>query len=250
MDLFLAHAGLDGRNPLGFRVVSLDLAVELLNLQVLGFHRLADVLEHGVHLLHLLAHRLHLLLRGLECRIVLVGQQLGIDGLGKPCGHLLRARPVHVLDKQVAGHRPQLRVALQQLAHGVQRLLTLGHVAWAGRHRHVVLADAGVVDFLDDNPALVLDLLDRHGLRRVDHRLVSLPVHADDARNALGVVDLGDHVHQLPRGVPNRPRQIVHIVVGAGVGLLLAGQDGAARTLVAGCTQTGVVLPGRTLDVV
>jgi hypothetical protein len=191
-----------------------------------------------VHLLHLLPHRLHLLVGRLQCRVVLIRQQLGVNGLGKPCGHLLRARPVHVLDEQVAGHRPQLRVALQQLAHGVQRLLPLGHVAWAGRHRNVVLADVGVVDLLDDDALLVLNLPDRHRLRRVNHGLICLAVHADDARNALRVVDLRYQIDQLPRGVPNRPRQVVHIVVGAGVGLLLARQDRPPRPLVAGGAQT------------
>ena len=170
-----------------------------------------------MHLFHLFAHSLHLLLRGLQCWIVCVRQQLGVNGLGKPLRHLLRAWPVHVLDEQIAGHCPQVRVALQQEAHSVQRLLTLGHVAWAGRHRNVVLTNARVVYLLDDDALLVLNLLDRHGLRRVNGRLVSLAVNANDARDALRVVNLRDHVHQLPGGVPYRPRQVVHVMVRAGV---------------------------------
>jgi len=94
-------------------------------------------------LIHLCAHGLDLLLSGLQFRrLVAVCHELGIDGFGKPLGHLLSTWPVHVLDEQVASHSPQLWVALQQLGHGFQGLLTLGRVAWAGGHHNVVLADA------------------------------------------------------------------------------------------------------------
>ena len=203
-----------------------------------------------MHLLHLLAHRLHLLLRGLKCRIVIVSQQFRVDGLGKPLAHLLSAWPVHVLDEQVTRHAPQLRVALQQLAHGIQRLLALGHVARASRHAHIVLANAKVVDFLDHNACLVDDLAHRLRLIRVDHRRIRLPIDADDAGNALGVVDFWDQIHNLPSGVPNRPRQIVDVVVGACVALFFTRQDRSARAFVARSAQTGVILAGSALDVI
>ena len=191
-------------------------------------------MQHLLHLLHFLAHCLHLLVGRLQCRIVLVRQQLGVNSLGKPCGHFLRARPVHVLDKQVAGHSPQLRVALQQLAHSVERFLPLRHVARANSHRNVVLADIGVVNLFNNNTLLVLNLLDRHRLRRVDHGLVGFAVHADNPRNALGVVDFRYQIDQLPCCVTNSTGQVVNIMVGAGVGLLFPRQNSPPRAFVAG----------------
>ena len=94
-----------------------------------------------MHLLHLLPHRLNLLIRGLDRRVLTILKQLRINGLGKPFRHLLRARPIHVLDEQVARHFPQVRVALKQVTHCLKRLLPLGHVAWPGRDANVVLAD-------------------------------------------------------------------------------------------------------------
>ena len=140
-----------------------------------------------------MVHGLHLLLGRSQRRIVLiVADDRRIDDLGKALRHLLSARPVHVLDEQVASNFPQVRVALQQLSHRLQRLLTLGGKAWPGDDHHVVLADAGVVDLFDHNAPLVADLLDRLGLHRVDLDHLGLAVLADDPGDALGVVDLRD----------------------------------------------------------
>ena len=227
------------------------MAVELLDLHLLRFDGFADILQHAVHLFHFLCHRLHLHLGRLQFgRFVAGCEQFRVDGLGKPRRHFLRARPIHVFDKQVAGHRPQLRVALQQLRHRVQRFLPFGHVARAGRHRHVVFADVGVVNFLNDNALFVLNFFDRHRLHRVNHGLVSFAVHADNPRNALRVVNLRNQIDQLPRRVTNGARQVVHVVISAGIRLLLPRQDGAARAFVAGCAQTGVILACRAFNVV
>ena len=252
MDLFFAHARLHRADPLGLGVVGFDLAVKLLDLEVLSFHRLADVLKHLVHLLHLLAHRLHLLLRLRQLwGHVRVVYQLRVNGLGKSFAHLLSARPIHILDEQVAGHGPQVWIALQEPRHGVQRLLPLGHVARAGRHRNVVLADIRVVDLLDRGAGLlVYDLTHRLGLRRVDHCLVCLTVNADDPSNALRVVDPRDHVDELPRCVPNGSRKVVDKMVGAGIALPLSRQNSATRGFVACRAQTAVVLAGCAFNVI
>jgi hypothetical protein len=76
---------------------------------------------------------------------------LGSIVFAKRAAHFLSARPVHVLDEQVASHSPQLRVALQQSAHSVERFLPLRHVAWANSHRNVVFADIGVVNLFNNN---------------------------------------------------------------------------------------------------
>ena len=84
----------------------------------MSLNRLADILDHLMHLIHLLAHRLNLLLCGLQLwRLVAVFHEFRINGLGKALGHLLSARPIHVLDEQVTGNSPQLWVALQELRH-------------------------------------------------------------------------------------------------------------------------------------
>ena len=187
-----------------------------------------------MHLIHLLTHCLYLLLCRLQFwRLVILGHQLGINCLGKSFCHLLRPRPVHVLDEKIARHSPQLRVALQQLAHRVQRLLALGHVAWASGHAHIVHTHAGVVYLLDCYARLIHNLLHRLGLVRVDLSHASLTVHADDSRYALGVVYLGYQVHHLPGGVTDGSGQVVYIVVGAGVALLLTRQYGPSAALVA-----------------
>ena len=103
-----------------------------------------------MQLIKLLTHRLHLLFSRLQLWwLVAVFHKFGVDGLGKPFGHLLGTWPVHVLHEQIASHLPQLWVALQQLSHGFQGFLALGRIAWAGCHHHIVLADVGVVDFVD-----------------------------------------------------------------------------------------------------
>ena len=175
-----------------------------------------------MHLLHLLPHRLHLLLCSRQCWIVFaVAHQLRINGLGKPLGHLLSARPVHVLDEQVTGHLPELWVALQQLSHRLQRLLALGGVAWAGGRHDIVLANAGVVDFLYDNALLVNNLVDRLWLVRVDLDHLRLAVLANDPRHALRVVNLGDQVDQLPGDVPNATGEVVAVMVRANIAFSL-----------------------------
>ena len=117
---------------------------------------------------------------------------------------------------------------MQHLSHALQRFLTLGGVAWASDHPHVVLADVGVVDFVDDDAVLVNDFLDRLGLHRVDLGNRRLTVFTDDAGHALRVVNLGDQIHQLTTNMANSTGQIVHIVIGSNVALALAGQDGFA----------------------
>ena len=182
-----------------------------------------------MHLLHLLPHRLHLLLCSLQGRVVFsIAHQLRIDGLGKPFRHFLRPRPVHVLDKQVASHRPQLRVALQQLGHSFQRLLALGRVAWAGRSNHIVLADAKVVDFLNHNAFLVNDLVNRLLLIWVDANHLGVAVLANDPSHALRVVNLGNQVNQLAGNVSHAAGQIVAKVVCADIAFALPSQDSLA----------------------
>ena len=232
-------------------MVRLDVGFKLLDRQVAGFHRFLHVLEHPRHLLHLLVHGLHLLLGRSQSRIVLVvANDCRVDDLGKALRHLLGTRPVHVLDEQVASNFPQVWVALQQLGHGLQRLLALGGKAWAGDNHDIVLADAGVINFLNDDALLVPDLLDRLGLHRVDLDHLGLAVLADDPGDALGVVDFGDQIDQLPPDVADEPGVVVHVVVRAGVRLFLPRQDGLAAALVRCHAQSSVVLAGGRLDVV
>ena len=193
LNLLLAHASLRSRDALGFSLVLLNLSLVVFAAHVLRFNRPTDVLQHLLHLLHFLTHRLNLLLCGLQLRrLVAVLHQPGVNSLGKAFRHLLGTRPVHVLHKQVACHLPQLRVALQQLAHRIQRFLTLGCVAWPGGRHHIVLANTGVVDLVNHNALLVYDLLDRLGLHRVNLDHARFAVLTNNACNALCVVNLGD----------------------------------------------------------
>ena len=158
-----------------------------------------------MHLIHLLAHRLNLLLCGLQLwRLVAVFHELRINGLGKAFGHLLSARPVHVLDEQVTGNSPQLWVALQELRHRFQRLLPLGGVPRACGHDHIVLAYCWVVNLVDCDALLVNDPLDGFLLHRVNLGHVSLAVFANDPSNPLGIVNLGNQVHQLAGHIAHR----------------------------------------------
>ena len=181
-----------------------------------------------MQLVKLLTHCLHLLFRCLQLgRLVAVFHELRINGFGKAFGHLLGTRPVHILDKQVASHRPQLGVTLQQLSHCFQSLLALGCVAWACCHHHVVLADAWVVDFVDHHVVLH-DLLDWLFLHRVNLDHLSFAVQANDASHALCVVNLGDQVHKLAHDVTYTTGQVVAVMVSAHIALALAGQNGFA----------------------
>ena len=146
----------------------------------------------------------------------------------------MSAGPIHVLNEQVASHRPELRVALQNLRHGVHRFLPLGHVAGAGRDTDVVLADPWVVDFFDDIAHLVHNFADRLLLHRVNPRRISLAIHPDNPRNSLRVVDFRYQVHYLSGAVADGPRQVVNVVVSARIALLFAGQNGFTRPFVAG----------------
>ena len=113
LNLFFSHTGLHRANALSFGLICLDIGLKVLAFLLLHLNGLAHVLEHLVHLLHFLTHRLHLLLRGLQRRVIFaILKQLRINRLGKPLCHLLRPRPIHVLNKQIARHRPQLRIAL------------------------------------------------------------------------------------------------------------------------------------------
>jgi len=116
--------------------------------------------------------------------------------------------------------------------------LTLGQIAGAGRDRHVVLAHSGVVDLGNRVALRVHDALDRLLLHGVEPCNVGRAVLANDARNPLGVVDLGNQVDDLTGDVAHRAGQIVHIVVGARVGLPLTRQNGLAGALVGGLPQT------------
>ena len=183
-------------------------------------------------------------------RLIAFRQNLRIKNLLEPRCHLLRARPIHVLDEQIACHSPKLRVGLQDHRHGVQGFLTLGHVAWAGRDHHVVGADAGVVDLFDQRAHLVADFLNRFSLRWVELDHIDFAINADDAGDALRVVNLRDHVHDLPGDVADRTGQVVHVMVRTHVALLLAGEDGLTRAFIALHPKAGVVLARCTLNVV
>ena len=235
LNLLFGHTGLHGADALRLGLVGLDFSLVVLPLLLLRLDRLGDVLQHLVHLLHLLPHRLNLLIRGFQGRIfVVVLQQFGVNRLLQTFCHLLSTRPVHVLHKQVTSHLPQLRVALQNLRHGLHRLLTLGHVRRASGYADIVLADRRVVDFLNHNAVFIHDFADRLGLLRVNPRSLRLTVNADDAGNALGVVNLGDKVNKLARDVADGASQVVNVVVCAGVALPFTRQNCLAGTLVRG----------------
>ena len=222
---------MNSRKALGLCVKRLNHCLKVLAFHVLHFNGLMDVLKHLVHHLHLLAHRLHLLFSSLKRRGFVVRlKELGVNSLGKPLGHFLRARPVHVLDEQVASHGPKSRVALKKLRHGVKRFLTLGHVARPGRDAHIVLANAGVVDFFNYNVGVfgAYNLLDRLLLRRVNLSHVRFTVDADDAGDALGVVDLWNHVYDLARRVANGAGKVVNVVICACIALFFASQNSPA----------------------
>ena len=160
------------------------------------------------------------------------------------------AWPVHVLNEQVASHLPELRVGLQDHAHRIQCLLTLGHVGRAGSHYDVVPTNAGVVDFVDDDVVLVPDLFDRLLLGWIELDHVGVAVQTDDASHTLGVVNLRNQANELTSDMPDSPRQIIDVMISASVRLTLARQNCLARTLIGCRSQTGVVLPCGRLDVV
>ena len=251
LHLIRRHGACKSLHAFGFSVVSLDVGLEVLALQVLHFYRLAHVFNHLMHLLHFLGHSLDLLVSSCQCGvIVLVAKQFRINGLLEPLGNLLRARPVHVLDEQIASHLPQVRVALQQLSHRFQRFLTLGRVVRARDDHDVVLADARVVNFIDHDAVFVDDLLDRLGLHRIDLGHARLAIFTNDAGDPLSVVNLRDQVHQLTTNVADEPPIVVDVVVRARVAFLLTGQDGAARALVGRLAQRCVVLARGVFDIV
>ena len=156
-----------------------------------------------MHLLHFLPHCLHLHIGSLQGWVVLITHQFGVNGLSQPFSQLISTRPVHVLDEQVASHSPQLWVALQQVRHLFAGFGALGAVTRAGGHHHIVLADVGVVDLVNLNALLINNLLDRLGLRRVDSRHIGFTIFTNNPSHPLGVVDFGDHVHQLPGHIAN-----------------------------------------------
>ena len=215
-----------------------------------GLKRLVDVLQHLEHLLHFLCHRLNLLVCSLQGGIVVfVGKQFGVDGLAKACRHLLGARPVHVFDKKVARHSPQGRIALQNLRHGIHRLLALGHVAWASGHYNVVFAHRRVVNLLDDNARLIDNLLDRLWLAWIDFHHAGFVIDANDAGNPLSVVDFRDQIDQLTGDIPHGTRQIVHIMVGSYVCLMLTRQNSLARAFVGRLTKGRIILSSGCFNV-
>ena len=242
--MFRQHAVRQSTDALGFGLV-------LLNLEFLGFHGLANVLDHAKHLLHFRSHCLNLLVCSLQ-RWVFVGfsQQIGVNRLLKTLGHFLRTGPVHVLDEQIACHSPQRWVALQNLRHCVHCFLTLGQVAGACRDNHVVFTNGGVVDFVDNDVVFVSNLAHGFFLHWVNFDHVSRTIDANNPGNALGVVDFRDDVNQLTSDITNGSGQVVNVVVSSGVCLTLTGHNGTARTLVAGGTKAGIVLACGRFNVV
>ena len=193
LNLLFSHACLNRTNALGFGLIRFDIGLEVLALLLLHLNGLANILEHLVHLLHFLTHSLNLLLRGLQRRIVVAFfQELRINGFGKPLCHLLRSRPIHVLNKQIARHAPKLRIALQQLCHCLQRFLPLGCITRPSGNHHIVLANPRVVDFLNHNASLIHNLLNRHLLTWVNLDHLGLTIQPNNPGNALGVVNLGN----------------------------------------------------------
>ena len=87
-------------------------------------------------------------------------------------------------------------------------------------------------------------------LRRVNLSHIRLTVDADDAGDALGVVDLGDHVYDLARRVADGAGKVVNVVICACIALFFASQNSPSRPLVAGRAKATVVLTSGRFDVV
>ena len=180
---------------------------------------------------------------------MVVAEEFRINGFGKPFGHLLRTRPVHVFHKQVASHSPQLWVALQHLAHRCQSFLTLGCVAWASGCHYVVLADGWVVDRINDDVVSIADFPHWHGLIWINLCHICLAIFTDGSGDALSVIDLRDQINQLTCNVTNATCQVVTVMVRANVTLTLARKDSFSRPLVAALAKGRVVLTRCSLDV-
>ena len=195
MDLFGRHGRLNRRNTLGFGVVSLNFSLKAVDLQLLSLKAFLHLTD-GVHSrVKLLRERIKLLFGCCQLRrLVGAVHDLGVNDLGKALGHLLRARPIHILDEQIASDGPELRIRLEQHRHGVEGFLTLGHVAGASCDAHVVHAHRGVVDLVDHAAVLIADLLDGFGLHGVDLDHADFAVETNDAGHTFGVVNLRDQI--------------------------------------------------------
>ena len=71
----------------------------------------------------------------------------------------------------------------------------------------------------------------RRGL--IDRNLAVRAVFVDDPNDSLGVVNVGDQVHDDAASVADGPRQVIDVVERRNVALALAGEDGPAACLVA-----------------
>ena len=138
-----------------------------------------------------------------------------------------------MLDKKITRHGPKLRVPLQKRGHALQRFLPLRHVRRPRGHANVVLADSGVVNLRQQNARFIPDFPNGHRLVGVDPSRAHLAIHTDDAGNALRIVNLRNHIHNLPNDIPHATGEVVHVMVRARIGLLLTRHDGPPRALVA-----------------
>ena len=170
--------------------------------------------------------------------------------LPHPVGNLVRARPVEVLDEEVANDRSRIRIGADQFNHLVRRFLAQAGEGRTRRDGEVIAARGEVVDLGDLAHLAGLRVFLLLLNRLIDPLHVGLAVFTDDADHLGNRIDLRNEVDHDPAGVTDGAAQVVDEMERGVVALHLPGDDGLAGGLVRPRTEAGVIDAHHGLNVV
>ena len=211
----LAAVGVDLCDSLGRLGADARLLDAGLGVLQFGFE-LLDVL---LCLLDDLQHLRRNLRRLFAVLAVFVAEQFGRNRALDALRDFVGTWPVHRRDNLVAGNVHELRPGLAKRNHRIRGFLPACRVAGACGYGHVVFADRQIVQHRANRARLLVDF--RLFKRLIDRRMRNLLVIAENADDALRVVNPRDHVHEAAPCMAHRARQVVREVEVCDVALAL-----------------------------